>query len=61
MAFFISYPLSTLLYTIYETGADKGYDMKKMTCYDVFIIYFNRGNGLGARKPKSLNRRSKIG
>jgi hypothetical protein len=47
MSFFISYPLSTRqpLGSRHDiwTRADKGYDMK-MTCYDVFIIYFNRGN-----------------
>ena len=48
MSFFISYPLSTrqpLLGSRHDIWprADKGYDMK-MTCYDVFIIYFNRGN-----------------
>ena len=44
MPFFISYYLSTLGYDI-RTRADKGYDMKNdMTCYDMFIKYFNRGN-----------------
>jgi len=29
--------------------ADKWYDMK-MTCYDLFIIYFNRGNNRFVQK-----------
>jgi len=44
MAFFISYPLSAQG-MIYEWGLIKGM-IWKMTCYDMFIIYFNRGNNL---------------
>ena len=51
MAFFISYPLSALGHDIsprakgmiFEWGLIKGM-IWKMTCYDMFIIYFNRGN-----------------
>ena len=53
MAFFISYPLSALGHDIspradrlegwyHERGLIKGM-IWKMTCYDLFIIYFNRG------------------
>ena len=50
MAFFISYPLSwyqpesrQARGMIYERGLIKGMAWK-MTCHDMFIIYFNKGN-----------------
>jgi hypothetical protein len=54
MAFFISYPLSARGHDIspradkvkgslYERGLIKGM-IWTMTCYDMFIIFFNRGN-----------------
>jgi hypothetical protein len=53
MAFFMSYPLSAQepIGMIYKWGLIKG--MKwKVTCYDVFIIYFNRGNNWFVDVPK---------